>query len=129
MVQWSTIQTILTLTLKLKWVSVQCDMTAAFIHATLPSSEKVFMHQPRCFSVTSGHVLRLTKSLYGLCQPPWHFFAYLTTRLARPSLTQSNLDPCLFLRNNLLVIIYVDNLLVYAPNHTIINEFISQMQA
>ena len=129
-VQWSTIRTILTLTIKLKWVSTHCDITTAFIHTTLPSTEKVFVLQPCGFTGTSRHVLRLTKSLYGLCQAPRHFFAYLTTRLKHRGLTQSNLDPCLFLlRQDLLIIVYIDDLLVYAPTHVIINDFISQMQA
>ena len=41
----------------------------------------------------------------------------------------SQLDPCLFLCHNLLVIIYVDDLLIYAPLDDIVNTFISQMQA
>ena len=126
-VQWSTIRTILTLTIKLKWVSTQCDITTAFIHAMLPHTEKVFVHQPRGFAATGGHVLHQIT-----LRPPSstrHFFAYLTECLKQCGLTASQLDPCLFLCHDLLVIVYVDDLLIYSPTDNIINSFITQMQA
>jgi hypothetical protein len=34
---------------KLDLISVQCDITAAFVHARVPDKEKIYAHQPRGF--------------------------------------------------------------------------------
>ncbi len=44
------------------------------------------------------------------------------------NLTAAQIDS-LFLQKDLLVIVYVDDLLIYVPNNNIINTFIKQMQA
>lgn len=127
--QWSTIRTVMILAIKLNWCSIQCDITAAFIHAHLPASEEIYVHQPRGFNVKPNHVLRLTRTLYGLRQSPRHFFTYLTERLVRQGLKPSNLDPCLFLSKDLIVIVYVDDLLIYAQNESTIDDFILRMNS
>jgi hypothetical protein len=43
-------------------------------------------------------------------------------------LQQSKYDPCLFMNATMFVIVYVDDLLIYAPTDTIINDFITSMQ-
>ena len=126
--QWSTIRTVMILAIKLGWCSAQCDITAAFIHSTLPSNEVIYVHQPRGFNTNPNHVLRLNKTLYGLCQSPRHFFTFLTERLVKQGLQQSLLDPCLFIAPDLLVIVYVDDLLVYAQTNEIIDKFVLSMQ-
>jgi hypothetical protein len=114
--------------LKLGYCSAQCDITAAFIHAVLPDDEEIFVQQPRGFHQKHNHVLRLRRSLYGLRQAPRHFFHYLTDRLLQHGLQQSIHDPCLFFTSSLIVIVYVDDLLIFAKSDTLINSFISSMQ-
>lgn len=126
--QWSTIRTVMILAIKLGWCSAQCDITAAFIHSSLPSHEVIYVHQPRGFNTNANHVLRLNKTLYGLCQSPRHFFTYLTDRLVKQGLQQSSIDPCLFLAPDLMVIVYVDDLLVYAKTDEVIDRFVLSMQ-
>ena len=127
--QWSTIRTVMILAIKLGWCSAQCDITAAFIHSFLPQNEVIYVHQPRGFARDSNHVLRLNKTLYGLCQSPRHFFTYLSERLNKQGLRQSALDPCLFLGTDIMVIVYVDDLLVYAKSTEIIDTFVTSMQS
>ncbi len=70
-VQWSTIQIVMVLTAKLGLHSVQCDITAAFIHGRVPPDEEIYVHQPLGFKTGNGtEVLCLRKTLYGLCQSP-----------------------------------------------------------
>ncbi len=127
-VQWSTIRIVLIMALKLGYSSAQCDITAAFIHAVLPDNEEIFVQQPRGFQQKHNHVLRLRRSLYGLRQAPRHFFHYLTDRLLKHGLQQSIHDPCLFFTSSLIVIVYVDDLLIFAKSDTLIDSFISSMQ-
>jgi hypothetical protein len=97
-VQWSTIRIVMVLAATLGLHSVQCDITAAFIHGQVPPDEEIYVHQPRGFKHGDGTgVLRLKQTLYGLRQSPQYFLKYFTERLVRQSLTPSNFDPCLFM--------------------------------
>jgi hypothetical protein len=70
-VQWSTVRIVMTLAVKLNLISVQCDITAAFIHGCVPPTETIYVHQPRGFHRGNGdEVLRLKRTLYGLKQSP-----------------------------------------------------------
>mmetsp|Transcript_30431 Transcript_30431/g.69423 ORF Transcript_30431/g.69423 Transcript_30431/m.69423 type:complete len:1695 (-) Transcript_30431:406-5490(-) len=127
--QWSTVRTMMVLASKLQLCSAQCDITAAFVHAPLPPEEEIYVAQPR--GLMRGHnlVLRLNRSLYGLKQAPRHFFSYLGERLQRCGLTPSEFDPCLFLSSDLIVVVYVDDLLVYARSDSAITDFVEKMKS
>jgi hypothetical protein len=97
MVHWRTIQVIMVLAAKLKLYSVQCNITAAFVHGQVPEDEETYVHQPRgLYQKGNNHVLKLKRTLYGLKQAPQYFFKYFTERLIRQGLTPSEFDPCLF---------------------------------
>ncbi len=53
-VQWSTIQIVMVLAAKLGLQSVQCDITAAFIHGHVPPEEEIYVRQPRGFKQEEG---------------------------------------------------------------------------
>jgi hypothetical protein len=131
-VQWQTVRLMMVFSSILGLKSSQADITAAFVHATLPADEHVYIHQPRGFKVdmNDGHeyVLKLKKSLYGLKQAPRHFFQYLTKHLQKHGLRQSNCDPCLFISNDIIVIVYVDDLLLYARDDSTIDSLISKLK-
>ena len=80
-VQWSTIRIVMIPTALRGWKLVQCDITAAFIHALLKPGEEIYVHQPRGFKLKDNHALKLRCSLYGLHQAPRYFFEYFTERL------------------------------------------------
>jgi hypothetical protein len=63
------------LAIKLNLISIQCDITAAFIHGHVHPTETIYVHQPRGFNHGNGdEVLRLKQKLYGLKQSPQYFF-------------------------------------------------------
>jgi len=126
-VQWSTVRIVMILAAKLGFKSVQCDITAAFIHS--PVTEAIYVHQPRGFHRGHGNeVLKLKRTLYGLKQAPRYFFKYFTTRLIKQGLQASSYDSCLFMNKNLIVIIYVDDILIYGRDDKTINDFIENMK-
>jgi hypothetical protein len=127
-VQWATIRIVLIQAVKLGFCSAQCDITAAFIHTLLPEEETVYVDQPRGFHRHPNHVLRLRRSLYGLKQSPRHFFHYLSDRLLKQGLTQSQHDPCLFFTSSMIVIVYVDDLLIFAETDGQIDSLIANMK-
>jgi hypothetical protein len=110
---------------KLGLLSVQCNITAAFVHGRLPEHVGIYAHQPQGFyKGDKNQVLKLKRTLYGLKQLPRYFFKYFTNCLIRQGLTPSNFDPCLFLSSLLIVIIHVPNILIYGKNKNEINSFI-----
>ncbi len=73
-VQWSTVRIVMILALQLKLISVQCNITAAFIHGRV--TEDIYVHQPRGFRRGKGdEVLKLKHTLYGLKQAPRYFLS------------------------------------------------------
>jgi hypothetical protein len=48
-VQWSIVWIAMTLVVKMNFISVQCDITAAFIHGRVPVTKTIYVHQPRGF--------------------------------------------------------------------------------
>jgi hypothetical protein len=66
-VMWSTVWIVMVLAAKLQFVSVQCNITAAFIHGRIPVTETTYVNQPRGFHCGNGdEVLCLKRTLYGL---------------------------------------------------------------
>ncbi len=124
-VRLSTVQIVMILAIKLNLTSIQCDITAAFMHGRVPPTETIYVHQPRGFHHGKGDkVLCLKRTLYGLKQLSRYFFKYLTEHLIKQGLTASNLDPCLFISKSLIVIIYVDDILIYGKSMKEIDQLI-----
>ncbi len=129
MVQWSTVEIVMKLAIKLQLISVQCNITAAFIHARVPATESIYVHQPRGFHRGRGDkVLCLKQTFYGLKQSPWYFLQYVTERVIKQGLTASKFNPCLFISKSLIVIIYVDDILIHGKSDDEINELIEQLK-
>jgi Reverse transcriptase (RNA-dependent DNA polymerase). len=115
-VQWSTIRLVLTLALKHGWSTHQVDYTNAFAQAEI--QEEVYIEPPRGFAGRDGadKVLKLLKSLYGLKQAPKTFFEKLRARLLERGFTASEIDPCLFMKNNMICVVYVDDTILCGPD-------------
>jgi hypothetical protein len=45
-VQSSMVRIVMTLAVKMNLISVQCDITVAFIHGRVPVTETIYVHQP-----------------------------------------------------------------------------------
>ena len=124
-VSWSTIRLMLILSLVLGLATRQVDYTAAFLHA--PIDEDVYVEMPRGFS-EPGKVLKLKKSLYGLKQAPRNFFQHLKNKLERIGFTSSSADPCLFISERVICIVYVDDTLLFSPRQEYIDDVLSKLK-
>jgi hypothetical protein len=126
-VQWTTIRLMLVLECILGLCSKQGDITCAFLHASLGKDEAVYIEMPQGFKQYDKNgkpkVLKLNRTLYGLRQSPRAFWLYLTEKLERCGLKQSQLDPCLFIGSRVICIVYVDDLLFWSPKEEYIYEF------
>ena len=126
-VQWSTVRLLLTMVLSKGWQTKQVDYTNAFAQATL--KEEVYIEPPRGFGRKDKQdmVLKLINSLYGLKQAPKTFFEKLCDGLLERGFTQSILDPCLFMKSNMICVVYVDDTIIAGPDSSEIEKLISSL--
>ena len=127
-VQFSSVRLFLAWSLMLGWYTCSIDFSNAFIQATL--TDPTFIHLPRGFRSSSNRrtCLKLKKSLYGLSVAPRLWYQHLRKGLQELGLKESKHDPCLLLRKDLIVICYVDDLGIQAPNKEIVDELIVELR-
>ena len=131
----------LILTLILNLCTCQVDYTASFVHSPIdrdPNWENmsqqeqdrsgVYLEMPQGFA-EQGKVLKLRRSLYGLKQSPCNFFQHLKGKLEAVGLhSQDHVDPCLFMSDKVIVLVYVDNTLFYSPQNEWIDKATQQIK-
>jgi hypothetical protein len=137
-VSWNTVRLLLVLSIELGLATKQVDYTAAFVHAdidkppnydTMTADQKaksgVYVDMPRGFS-KPGKVLKLRKALYGLKNSPRCFFLHLKDVLEEAGLKQQvDVDPCLFMSNKVVCIVYVDDTLLFAKTMEDISDVLA----
>jgi hypothetical protein len=139
-VAWETIIIMLIMSIIFDLATLQVDYIAAFVHAdidkppnweTMTELEKerrgVYIQIPRGFG-EAGKVLKLKNSLYGLTQLPRNFFLRHKAKLEKVGFTQSENDPCLFMNDKVICIVYVDDTLFYSPKESYIQEAIETLR-
>jgi hypothetical protein len=125
-VNWTTVRLMLILSVILGLSTRQVDYTAAFVHA--PMEEDVYIDMPRGFS-KPGKCLKLKKSLYGLKQSPRNFFQHLKGKLEDIGFESAeDVDPCLFISDKVICLVYVDDTLFYSPKPEYIDDVIRQLR-
>jgi hypothetical protein len=127
-VAWSSVRLFLVLTMMMRWETCSIDFSNAFVQAEL--KEPVWIHLPRGFhsNGTAKTCLRLKRSLYGLSEAPRLWHEHLLKALLELGLTPSRQDQCLFYTKNLLIVLYVDDAGIAAPETKYIDEFIMGLQ-
>ena len=126
-VQWSTVRLLLTLILSKGWITKQVDYTNAFAQADL--KEEVYIEPPKGFARRDKKdmILRLIKSLYGLKQAPKTFYDKLTEGLTERGFQQSNIDKCLFMKQDMICVIYVDDTIIAGPDPQAVEDLITDL--
>ncbi len=84
---------------------------------------------PICFEAPDSdyyklYVLRIDRSLYGLKQAGYNWFAKLSYGLHEGDFVQSNIGPCIFFGHKCIVLTYVDNCINVGDTHNHINTLI-----
>ena len=127
-VHFGTLRFFLVLALVLGWVTCTLDFANAFVQAELDSP--IFVHLPRGFRSSTGEAtcLRLRKSLYGLANAPRLWYLHLFKTLIEDGFKQSKEDECLLYKKDMIVICYVDDLAVAAPNKELIQQFANRLR-
>ena len=107
---------------------MQVYYTAAFVHVVVDA--EVYVKMPKRFA-KAGKALQLKKLLYGLQQSLRNFFSHLKDKLELPHIgfKQSASDPCLFISEKVLCLVYVDDTLLFSPKQEYIDDVISKLKA
>ena len=95
----------------------QLDAIVAYLNSNL--MEEIYLCPLDGIPTTPGMVWCLKKALYGLKQAGLEWYQTLHGHIQSIRYTQSGHDPCLYmLDSETFVIIYVDNLMVFAQRRT-----------
>ena len=110
------------------------DFVLAFPQADLDVD--IWMYLPSGFQVdgkteaesSRKYILKLHKSLYGLKQASFNWYEKLKDGLTVRGFTQSQIDPCLYLKKGMLIITYVDDCIIVGNSMLDINTFVESMK-
>lgn len=113
------VRILLLLSTAFNWSRYQLDIKGAFLNATLPQHEQVWMRLPRIPGVNAanGKIVRLLKSLYGLRNAPRLWYSLLAHRLQAIGFRRLVVSECLFLLTEgesiVILLAYVDDLALF----------------
>jgi hypothetical protein len=139
-VNWPTIRLMLLLSSILNLKQQQVDYTPAFPQA--PLEDPVYMRMPQGWTVDESgnlaqhpdptfhdrsHFIQLRRNLYGCKQAARNWFKYLTQGLLKEGFCQSAVDPCHFLQDNCILIVYTDDCNIIAKEDKSIDTLIHNL--
>ena len=114
--------------------SKQGDVTCAFLHADLEPGENFYVDMPLGVAQYSNNIRSTeqrnvsNKTLYGLRQSPRAFWKYITQKLETCGLEQSKFDPCLFVGEKVICVVYVDDLIFWSKDTVAFNDSAMQLR-
>lgn len=139
-VSWPTIHLMLLLSSILDLKQRQVDYTQAF--PQVPLQDTVYICIPRGWHVDASgnlqqhhnvmyndrsHYIHLKRNLYGCKQAARNWFRNLTQGLILEGFKQSASDPCLFLHQDCILIIYTDDCIIFAKEDRTIDALIEHL--
>ena len=118
---------VLILILTQQWVTRVIDYTNAFPQANIDTD--IYVEMPALFGSKTGtdKVLKLKKSLYGLKQSPRTFYQHLSQGLQNRGWIVSGIDPCLFMKDQMMCVIYVDDTIFTGPSQQQLDDEIKKL--
>jgi len=123
----TTIRLLLALSLVSNLKLRQFDIKCAFLYATLPKNEQVYMRAPPGFGKRGYWLLK--KSLYGLRQSPRLFNQHLHKTLQKLGWESCTFDPCLYRHTTTgaYLVVVVDDMILASPSDAFAQKFYSDM--
>ena len=131
-VNWISIRMMLTLSVIHNLYTTSIDFTLAFPQAEVETT--IYMEIPLGCEVPEGdYVCLLLKNLYGLRQAAKTWFEHLRDNLIMAEseggygFQQSAIDPCVFYREGIILISWVDDCLIFAVNKETADKLIATL--
>ena len=123
-VSWTTVRCVFIMDLLMGWHMRSIDFVMAYTQADVKTD--IFMQLPVGTTIkgvdSTKHVLKLQKNLYGLKdgQVTWH--KHIKAGLFSRGFRQSKVDPFLFIKGTVLLVLYVDDAALFSPDYAAINR-------
>ena len=131
-VNWISIRMMLTLAVIHNLYTTSIDFTLAFPQADVDTI--IYMEVPiGCTAPEGDYVCLLKKNLYGLKQAAKTWYEYLRDTLILDEVKggygfeQSKIDPCIFFKQGVILIIWVDDCLIFGKNKEMVDEIIMKL--
>ena len=129
-VEWSTIRMLFSLGVMDDWKTASIDFASAFTQATLP--EPIYLELPPGFQKANPHlqdmVMKITTSLYGDQRAANLWYNRIRDALVDDlKFKCSDYDPCLFIRKDCLLCLYVDDAILHARDESVLEEVLAQL--
>ena len=131
-VTWITIRLLLVLTVLNNWKSRQIDFVLAYPQADI--QVPMYMELPKGIEPKDdnvdkkGYVLQLLKNLYGQKQAGRVWSLFLKEKLEAIGFVVSEFDECLFYRDNVMFIVYVDDGIFVSTSDDAIDKAIQDLK-
>ena len=111
-VEWVTVRLLFTLGLVEDWKTASIDFANAFMQASLP--EPIFLELPPGYAEANpelaNKVIKVKTSLYGDRRAANLWYQKIAATLVdNLKFSSSELDPCLFIRQDCIIVLYVDD--------------------
>ncbi|CAI7870400.1 unnamed protein product [Closterium sp. NIES-54] len=127
----TTLRVLLALAASLDLEVEQLDVCTAFLYGLL--MEKVYMRQPPGYDDGSGRVWKLKRTLYGLKQSRRGWYKRIDDFLLQHDFTRSECDSALYVlkegEKQLVLLLYVDDLLLFSDSKDLIREVKQRLEA
>jgi hypothetical protein len=105
----------------------QIDFTQAFPQEKL--KEDIYLRFPAGFEHKNEKwALKLKRNSYGLVQAPRNWFLKLSAIYPRLGFKHLKSDPCIFLRKDMITVLYTDDCPLYARNRKEIDTFVKTLR-
>jgi len=129
-VSWSTVQLIFTLSLILGWHMHSIDFILAYPQADVKVD--IFMRPPKGCKLQGclpgKHLLKLHKNLYGLKDSGHTWYEHIWDSLIRQGFKITAVDPCLFTKVEVILILYVDDAVIISPDQEAITRVVKSLE-
>ena len=130
-VAWPVIRFFFILSIIQGWKTRQLDFIMAFPQA--PIQTPLYMNIPKGYKTPKDEnnhpmVLKLIQNIYGQKQGPKVWGDFLHQGLTKASFEQSKVDPCLYYREGLIFLVYIDDCLLLSPSDKLIDQGINDLR-
>ena len=132
-VEWSTVRMLFSLGVIGSWKTASIDFKSAFTQASLP--EPIYLELPPGYQKANPHlsdfVMKITTSLYGDQRAANLWYNKIREALCSPEIgfKVSSYDPCLFIRKDCLLCLYVDDAILHAKDDSVLREVLDAIKA
>jgi Reverse transcriptase (RNA-dependent DNA polymerase) len=129
-VEWSTIQLLLTLAVTQNLYTTQIDFKNAFVQSDLTAP--IYVELPpggyRQHPDNGGTILEVNKSLYGDQRAPKLWYMFLRTKLKKICFKVDDNDPYLFTKPGCIFVNYVDDGIFVAEDQETISKVLDELK-